>query len=48
MKKILTLLAIALGLVLINHSCKPDPEEELGSIYGSYRDTGRSVRLVAE
>ena len=31
MKKFLTLLTIALSLVLINHSCKP---EEPGSIYG--------------
>ena len=46
MKKILTLLTIALGLFLINHSCKPDPEEELGSIYGIVTDkaTGEPVK----
>ncbi len=38
MKKFLTLLTIALSLVIINHSCKPDPEEELGSIYGIVTD----------
>ena len=48
-KKILTLLTIALGLVFINHSCKPDPEEEiieLGSIYGIVTDkaTGEPVK----
>ena len=49
MKKILTLLTIVLSLVLINHSCKPDPEEEiieLGSIYGIVTDkaTGEPVK----
>ena len=49
MKRFLTLLTIALGLVLINHSCKPDPEEEiieLGSIYGIVTDkaTGEPVK----
>lgn len=49
MKRYLTLLTIALGLVFINHSCKPDPEEEiieLGSIYGIVTDkaTGEPVK----
>lgn len=49
MKKILTLLTIVLGLVLITHSCKPDPEEEIiepGSIYGIVTDkaTGEPVK----
>ena len=46
MKKILTLLTIALSLVIISHSCKPDPEEELGSIYGIVTDkaTGEPVK----
>ena len=45
MKKILTLLTIALSLVLINHSCKPK-EEEPGSIYGVVTDkaTGEPVK----
>ncbi len=49
MKRYLTLLTIVLSLVLINHSCKPDPEEEiieLGSIYGIVTDkaTGEPVK----
>ena len=46
MKKILTLLTIALSIAFINHSCKPDPEEELGSIYGIVTDkaTGEPVK----
>lgn len=46
MKKILTLLTIALSLVFVNHSCKPDPEEEPGSIYGVVTDkaTGEPVK----
>ena len=50
MKKFLTLLTIALSLVIINHSCKPDPEDELlqesGSIYGVVTDfaTGEPVK----
>ena len=50
MKKILTLLTIALSLVIINHSCKPDSEDELlqesGSIYGVVTDfaTGEPVK----
>ena len=45
MKKLLTLLTIALSLVLINHSCKPK-EEEPGSIYGVVTDkaTGEPVK----
>lgn len=45
MKKFLTLLTIALGLVLVNHSCKPEPEE-CGSIYGIVTDfaTGEPVK----
>ena len=45
MKKILTLLTIALSLVIINHSCKPK-EEEPGSIYGIVTDkaTGEPVK----
>lgn len=49
MKKILTLLTIALSLVLINHSCKPEPEPELlGSIYGVVTDkaTGEPVKTA--
>ena len=47
MKKILTLLTIALSLVLINHSCKPK-EEEPGSIYGVVTDkaTGEPVKTA--
>ena len=47
MKKILTLLTIALSLVLINHSCKPK-EEEPGSIYGIVTDkaTGEPVKTA--
>lgn len=50
MKKFLTLLTIALSLVIINHSCKPDSEDELlqesGSIYGVVTDfaTGEPVK----
>ena len=47
MKKILTLLTIALSLVLINHSCKPEPELP-GSIYGVVTDkaTGEPVKTA--
>lgn len=52
MKKLLTLLTIALSLVLINHSCKPQKEGEefdqefLGSIYGVVTDkaTGEPIK----
>ena len=55
MKKFLTLLTIALSLVLINHSCKPDNGEDefiqgsesgSGSIYGIVTDkvTGEPVK----
>ena len=50
MKKFLTLLTIALSLVFISHSCKPDSEDELlqesGSIYGVVTDfaTGEPVK----
>ena len=45
MKKFLTLLTIALSLVLINHSCKPEPELP-GSIYGVVTDkaTGEPIK----
>ena len=47
MKKILTLLTIALSLVIINHSCKPEPELP-GSIYGVVTDkaTGEPVKTA--
>lgn len=46
MKKILTLLAVSLALIFIYQSCKPDPIEELGSIYGIVTDkaTGEPVK----
>ncbi len=46
MKKILTLLTIVLSIIFVSHSCKPDPEEELGSIYGIVTDkaTGEPVK----
>ena len=49
MKKLLTLLTIALSLVIINHSCKPKEEEpEPGSIYGVVTDkaTGEPVKTA--
>jgi hypothetical protein len=49
MKRFLTLLTIALSLVFVYQSCKPDPEDEiveLGSIYGIVTDkaTGEPVK----
>ena len=46
MKKILTLLAISFTLIFVCQSCKPDPIEELGSIYGIVTDkaTGEPVK----
>lgn len=47
MKRFLTLLTIALSLVVINHSCKPEPELP-GSIYGIVTDkaTGEPVKTA--
>lgn len=47
MKKILTLLTIALSMTLVYHSCKPEPEEP-GSIYGIVTDkaTGEPVKTA--
>ncbi len=46
MKKLLILLTISLGFILTYQSCKPDPIEELGSIYGIVTDkaTGEPVK----
>ena len=46
MKRLLVLLTISLGFVFIYQSCKPDPIEELGSIYGVVTDkaTGEPVK----
>lgn len=46
MKRFLTLLTISLGLIFVYQSCKPDPEEEYGSIYGIVTDkaTGEPVK----
>ncbi|MBQ8223472.1 MAG: carboxypeptidase regulatory-like domain-containing protein [Bacteroidales bacterium] len=46
MKRFFALMLIALSLTVINESCKPEPEEELGSIYGIITDkaTGEPVK----
>lgn len=46
MKRIISLLSVVLIFISIFNSCKPKPEEELGSIYGMVTDkaTGKAVK----